>query len=55
MLLDLRRDFIGFRGEGQMNKNRAIYSTRSDATGELAGFFVALLFFGVARGTAPSP
>jgi hypothetical protein len=37
------------RGQGQMNKNRAIYSTRKDATGELAGFFIALLFFGAAE------
>jgi hypothetical protein len=32
-----------------MNKNRAIDSTRKDATGELAGFFIALLFFGAAE------
>jgi hypothetical protein len=54
-LLDLRRDSTGLRGQGQMNKNRAIYSTRKDATGELAGFFVALLFFGAAERRAPSP
>jgi hypothetical protein len=45
LLLDLRRDPTGLRGQGQMNKTREIYSTRSDATGgELDGLFVTLLF-----------
>jgi hypothetical protein len=49
LLLDLMRDSTGLRGQWQMNKKRAIYSTRSDATGELGGFFVALLFFSAAH------
>jgi hypothetical protein len=49
LLLDLRRDSTGLQGQGQMNKTRAIYSTRSEATGELDGFFVALPFFSAAH------
>jgi hypothetical protein len=49
LLLHLSRDSTGLQGQGQMNKTRAIYSTRSDATGELDGFFVALPFFSAAH------
>jgi hypothetical protein len=34
---------------GQMDKNRANFSTRSDTTDELDGLFGALLFFGAAQ------
>jgi hypothetical protein len=37
-----------------MNKNRANFSTTSDATGELDGLFVALLFFGADSALARS-